>query len=143
MREVFYKYSTLGKYYTEDSGVFQTDDRLQIVVEPHDFSIAIGNEILRKNSSQGYRIAVSRQGEVILRDWEGNELCSVSGQNQNFTEVRFHWRQSDISVQFGKTVTVDNYPNCDGEHDRWSEEWQVEYEVKFDEETKKAKIAIV
>ena len=41
------------------------------------------------------------------------------------------WKQSEISVQFGSEQTIDNYPHCDGEHDRWSTKWVAEHEVKL------------
>ncbi len=135
MREIVYGFNTLGGYQASGDTAFGQDGPLKIMVEPHDFSIAVGGEVLRKSSCKGYEIRVSPKGEVIFRDREGKELCRVEEQDREYKEVRLLWKQGFVSLQFGKVEWIDNYPNCDGEHDRWDQRWRTEYEVTLDEGT--------
>ncbi|MBQ8000828.1 MAG: hypothetical protein IJ298_06350 [Ruminococcus sp.] len=131
MREILYKYNTLGAYTTEDSTAFAGESELKLIVEPHDFSIKIGNEILRKTSFEGCTIIVSNEGEVVIYDTDDSIALHTEKTEKCFKEIRFIWEEDSIRVQFGHTHYVDHYPNCDGEHDRWSETWVSEYEVSL------------
>ncbi len=138
MREIIYRFSTRGYYETTGYTAFGDDFRVKIVVEPHDVSVAVGGELLRKSICKGYQIEVTQKGEVIFRDMEGNELCRREEQDQIYQEICLLWRQGRISLQFGATEVIDHYPNCDGEYDRWDERWRGKYEVTLEEETNKA-----
>ncbi len=135
MREIIYEFNTLGSYQTSGDTAFGQETHLKITVEPHDFSIAVGGEILRKSACKGYEIEVSSKGEAVFWDREGKELCRVQEQGQEYKEVRLLWKRGSVSLQFGKVEWIDNYPNCDGEHDRWDQRWRTEYEVTLNEET--------
>ena len=135
MREIIYQFNTLGSYETQENTVFGKETYLKLIVEPHDFSIAVGGEVLRKSSCKGYQIEVSRKAAIVCRDMEGTEIFREEEQERDYREVRLRWKGGFISLQFGEVEYIDNYPNCDGEHDRWDERWQTKYEVTLDEGT--------
>ncbi len=135
MKEIVYRFNTLGAYEAEEPAAFGEEALLNLIVEPHDFSIAVGREVLRQSSCKGYQIEVSRKGAIVLRNAEGTEICRKEGQDRDYREVRLLWKQGFLSLQFGQVEYIDNYPNCDGEHDRWDERWRTEYEVTLDEGT--------
>ena len=118
MREIIYKYNHLGSYQTEQDTNFAGDAELQLTVEPHNFSITVGDEVLRQTSFDGCRIVVSHNAAVQMT-----------------------WQQDVIAVQFGRTETIDYYPNCDGEYDRWGKEWIVERTVTLHEKDHSVEIA--
>lgn len=122
MREIFYK-NNRGLYQTEDDTSFGADSHLKIIIEPHDFSIAIGNEVLRSSSCKGYSVIVSAEGEVVFYDNENTVLGTADKSENCYEEVLLNWEQDLISIRLGYTATVDYYPDCDGEYDRWGKEW--------------------
>ncbi len=126
MKEIVYKYNNLGKYITEDDTSFASDSHMKIIVEPHDFSIAIGGEVLRSSSCNGCVAKVSSEGEVVFYDNDNNVIGRAEKGESSYREVILSWKQDLISIQFGYTDVVDYYPNCDGEYDRWGKEWVTE-----------------
>ena len=132
MREVIYKFNSSGRYVTEGDTYFYDDSRIKIIIEPHDFSITISSEILRKSSCKGYVIELSNKGEVVFYDDKNNLIKSFCEQNQEFKQFDIDWGQDSITINFGETITVDYYPNCDGEYDRWGSEWNTQYSVTLD-----------
>ncbi|MBP3692110.1 MAG: hypothetical protein J6I80_02560 [Clostridia bacterium] len=131
MREIIYKYNNQGIYHTEQDTTFGNDEQLKLVIEPHEFSIAIGNEELRKTSFDGGELIVSCEGEVIFYDANGNVAAKAKKGKERYAAVRLLWKQDLLTVEFGSTQTVDHYPHCDGEHDRWSSKWIAEHTVKI------------
>ena len=131
MREIVYEFHRLGGYHTADSTRFGDDTQLKIVVKPHDFSLSLGGDTLRKSTCAGYEIQVSNKGGAAFYDDAQTLLASVPEQERSFRAVILCWQQDTLTLQFGETVTVDNYPNCDGESDRWSEQWVSRYEITF------------
>ena len=124
MREIVYKYSTLGAYHTDANTAFGDDTQMEVVVEPHDFSIKLSGEVLRSSSCPGCTARVSRDGEVIFYDGADNVIGRVEKGEDVYPEFRLEWKQDFVTILFGRMVEVDNYPNCDGEYDRWSTAWQ-------------------
>lgn len=139
MREIVYEFNTLGAYETKDSTVFGEDNELKIIVKPHNFSLKVGDEVLRESSESGYSIIVSSLGEAVLYDEDGKEIAKAAPGDTQYCEVRLFWNSGVFSLQFGRVETVDNYPNCDGEYDRWSEQWVKGREVSFISATKEMK----
>ncbi len=129
MREVFYKYTNRGMYVTEDNTSFGEDTQLKIVIEPHQFSLAISGEIIRDTSFAGGSVVVSNEGEASFYNNEGNLIAKADKGEVNYKKIIAEWKQGYLFILFGSIVTVDNYPNCDGESDRWSEEWVTERSV--------------
>lgn len=123
MRDIVYKYDTLGQYITADSTVFGEDKQLKLVALPHDFSIAVGGEVLRHSSFDGGAVVVSQNGEAVFYDNAGSEIARADKTDSTFRQVKLLWKKDALTVEFGCVETVDNYPNCDGEYDRWSERW--------------------
>lgn len=122
MKEVVYKYSNLGRYYTEDTTAFDEEREMKFLVEPHDFGISIGGETLRKSSFEGCVILLSDEGEVSFFV-NSREIGKAEKGEGRYEEAIFLWNKESIEVQFGMTATVDNYPNCDGEFDRYTTQW--------------------
>ena len=143
MREIIYRFCTRGCYETADNTVFRDDFRVKIIVEPHDVSVTVSGDLLRKTSCKGYQIEATQKGEVIFRDMEGKELCRCEEQEQAYREIRLLWKQGELSLQFGATEFIDHYPNCDGEYDRWDERWHGKYQVTLDEESNKVSCSVL
>ncbi|MBQ8796279.1 MAG: hypothetical protein IJZ54_07645 [Clostridia bacterium] len=62
-------------------------------------------------------------GNAIFTDSEGKEILKdkAQGENKYFSKVFVSVKDSKICVRFPVTETIDHYPNCDGEYDRYSE----------------------
>ena len=129
MKEIVYKYSTLGAYTTEDDSAFGQESHMKIVVEPHDFSLAVGGETLRNTSCSGYAAIVSRTGEAVFYDTENKVIGRADADQGDYKKAILVWTPDALSIRFGYIDTVDYYPNCDGEHDRWGTEWVTERSV--------------
>lgn len=129
MREIIYEYHNRGVYETSDNTVFGEDKELKIILKPHQFSIEISNEVLRKSSCDGYEIIVSNNGEAVFYNSEGNVIAKIEESNENYKEVRVFFKNNTFSIQFGFVDIVDHYPNCDGEYDRYSERWTPERKI--------------
>lgn len=121
MREILYKYQTA--YVTQDSTLFGEDTCLRLTVEPHDFSLTLGGDTLRSTAFPGCVAVVSNAGAVTFYDASGAVIAAVDGGDATYPEVRFSWKEDKGAIQFGELEVIDHYPNCDGEHDRWSERW--------------------
>ena len=127
MKEIRYTYNTLGTYVTEGDTRFGEDTHLTLVVEPHDFSLKLGGETLRATSCEGYRIVVSCHGETAFCAYDGTPIATTPATDGTYDGVRLCWTPAALTVEFGHTEEVDNYPNCDGESDRWSTRWVTEH----------------
>lgn len=125
MREILYKYHNRGMYETEDNTCFAGEIQVKIIAEPHDFSLKIGEDVLRSTAFGGCMAVVSDAGEVVFYDNKDNELGRAERSEESYEEVRFEWKENTVIIQFGRTVLVDNYPNCDGEYDRWDKRFKV------------------
>jgi len=132
MKEVTYQFNSRGTYVTTDCTSFEKETQLRLIVQPHDFSLAIGGEVLRATSFEGCETVVSHCGEVVFYDLQGNVLGQADACERTFAQVRLEWKQGEVAVLFGCEQTVDYYPNCDGEHDRWGTEWVTQRTVVLD-----------
>lgn len=138
MKEVIYTFDNRGCYLPDKKAVFEADTHMRLIINPHEFELKISDDVLRKSSCDGYVIEVSRKGEVCFYDNERNLLDTVTETQKEFVQVEFLWKQNQLCLNFGHTATVDYYPDCDGEYDRWGTEWISEYEIIFDIVTNKA-----
>jgi len=129
MREILYKYSSLGAYHTEDNTDFGCESHLKIIIEPHDFSITVGGEVLRSTSLGGYTAVVSCDGEAVFYNGENEIIAKTDKSEKCYKSIRLKWKEDLILIEFGYISVVDYYPNCDGESDRWGEEWVKERTV--------------
>lgn len=64
-------------------------------------------------------------GEVVFSDLNSNKLLSVkvempSSGDDKFSEIKCIVQNGQIKLGFPQYTYEDNYPNCDGEHDRWT-----------------------
>ena len=61
-------------------------------------------------------------GNAIFSDRNGTELRrdKADGQGHCFFEIYCEVKDGHISVRFPIQKVIDHYPNCDGEHDRYS-----------------------
>ena len=61
-------------------------------------------------------------GNAAIFDLKGGELfrAKADGRGRYFSEFYCKVKDGMISVRFPIQEIVDHYPNCDGEHDRYS-----------------------
>lgn len=131
MKEILYTFQTRGGYLPDTPAVFGEETQLRLTVAPHEFELKLSGQVLRSSSFRGCGIEVSSAGAVCFRDSENVLLARLPETGRKFAEVRLIWSQDRLSLEFGQEETVDNYPNCDGEYDRWSEKWVAEYTVNL------------
>lgn len=67
----------------------------------------------------------SRTGEVAFYDSEGNKLLTAMAKtpqsgDEKFSEIKCSAEGNQIKLGFPHYSYKDNYPHCDGEHDRWT-----------------------
>lgn len=124
MKEIVYTFDNRGCYLPDKTETFEKETLLRLVIKPHKFELRVSDEVLRSSSCEGYVIEASCKGGVSFYD-KDNKLLAMAEDNQSeeFAQIKFSWKQEQLSVEFGCKVTVDYYPNCDGESDRWGEEW--------------------
>ena len=102
---------------------FAGSTRMKLIVEPHDFSLAINGQVLRSSSCSGYAVEVTCDGGAVFFDSDRREIACVEAGNQSYKKVKLQWQQDSLTLLFGFLDEVDYYPNCDGESDRWGHEW--------------------
>lgn len=135
MKEVIYTYQSRGCYAADKPTIFETDDRIRLIIEPHQFELKLSGKTLRDTSCNGYIIDVSRKGEVCFYDAENDLLAKADETPKEYERVVFEWAQDHLTLRFGHTEIEDYYPNCDGEHDRWGTTWISEYVVTLNTAT--------
>lgn len=67
----------------------------------------------------------AKTGEVAFYDREGRQLLTTAVElpacgDEKYSEVRCQVEGDVIRLGFPQYRFKDNYPNCDGEHDRWT-----------------------
>lgn len=67
----------------------------------------------------------ARTGQIEFCDSELNKLLSTrietpSSGDEKFSEVKCIVESGQIKLGFPQYTYKDNYPHCDGEHDRWT-----------------------
>ncbi len=133
MREIVYKFNQRGLYETDQDKAFNGETHLKLIIEPHSYSIQIGNDILRESSSAGYTIIVSNCGGTEFFSEDGNAIAKAEESGKDYKKVRLEWKNGTLSVCFGKIEEIDCYPNCDGEYDRWEYRWATQREIILDQ----------
>lgn len=126
--------------YISENVSFDSESELRIRIEPHDFKLKVGEEVITDVSWDGYIIDVSSTGEVYFYDIENNLLASAEANGVVVDTVCVKLKAPILDVQFVELRTVDYYPHCDGEYDRWGKEWVAQYSVTL--ETKNNSIVI-
>ena len=68
-------------------------------------------------------LTADAMGNAVFADSEGNEIYKgkAEGENRYFSRIYVSVTNGKICVRFPVTETIDHYPNCDGEYDRYSE----------------------
>ena len=68
-------------------------------------------------------LTVDAFGNTIFKNLNGEELYKdkAEGDRRYFSSVFCHVVNNTITVNFPIIETIDHYPNCDGEYDRYSE----------------------
>lgn len=140
MKEIIYSFYNRGCYLPDKSETFSDDNVLKLIVKPHEFELKISEDVLRSSACKGYIIEISNKGKVSFYDYENNLIATVDETQTEYSQFRFSWNQNQLCVDYGCVQTVDYYPNCDGEHDRWGSEWVSEYKVTLDTNSEKAEI---
>jgi len=141
VKEYVYEFVRYG-YFLKDAGQstsFAQEPQARLIIEPQEYELKLSGEVLTKASCKGYTIEITDMGAARFFDWEGNLIASSEPTRKAFREFRFEWKQDGLRVIFGHKETQDNYPNCDGESDRWSTVWVADYGVALDTDTLRVK----
>ncbi len=64
------------------------------------------------------------------------EIPAQTGGKETYNEVLCETEKNIIVLKFPIVEWIDNYPNCDGEHDRWDTEIIGYHTLNFNYETK-------
>lgn len=123
MKEIRYTYQALGGYQTHDNTKFVSNEPMKLILEPHSFSLTLSGEVLRSSSFEGCSMIVFPAGGVVFYDHNNTEIAKADDGNKSYPEARVEWKPEQLSVQFGAVEEIDNYPNCDGESDRYDYKW--------------------
>ena len=91
-------------------------------------SLACGHISLNQIVFTKQNVAVNietRTGEVEFFDLQENKLLSAKVEipqsgDERFSEVKCSATAENITLGFPQYTYKDNYPNCDGEYDRWT-----------------------
>lgn len=132
MTEIIYTFNNRGVYLPDKKAKFGGESRLRLIVKPHTFELKLSGEVIRSSSCPGYTIEVTRRGGVQFFSAQGELITSVDESDREYPQIELKWSQDEIQLCFGSIETVDYYPNCDGESDRWGEEWVTQREIKLE-----------
>ena len=133
MKEILYTFCQRGLY-ESDAGQrvsFGAEPWLRLVIEPHEYALRVSGEVLRQSSCRGYTVEISNLGAACFYDREGTLLAQAEQTPKEYRAFQFVWQQEQLQICFGHEETVDHYPNCDGEFDRWSTSWVTERRVSL------------
>ena len=131
MKEIKVTYDRRGVYVPNTPILFGAEDVLELVVEEHAFELNLSGEVLREAACPGYRFAVGSDGSVCASDAREMLLAKTDGDGRSFSAVCISGGTGGFVFSFGQTVTVDHYPNCDGESDRYSTTFETQRKVHF------------
>lgn len=84
---------------------------------------------------------IEAKGDIVFFDEAGTELAAIQMTEQTggrgvYEDVVCSEEEGTIVLKFPVVEWIDNYPHCDGEHDRWDSRiigWHV---LRFDTKTK-------
>lgn len=84
---------------------------------------------------------IEAAGHLEFFDSEENIIASFdipaqTGGKEKYDEVLCEAKENIIVLRFPIVEWIDNYPNCDGEHDRWDTETIGYHTLKFNYKTK-------
>ena len=117
-----------------------TSPWMELVAEPYDYTMRIGEEPVSSAYCKGVRFQVSNKGEVQAFNKESRLLASTPEQNIECRKIQVSWQQGVFHLRFGYSYLEDTYPNCDGESDRWVPAWATQHYVKYHEATNQLEI---
>lgn len=67
-------------------------------------------------------LAADKNGNAVLLSTDGVTLSTAKAESdRRFSEVYCLVKERTITLRFPIKETIDHYPNCDGEYDRYSE----------------------
>ncbi len=133
MKELVFTFYRYGYFMNslKATDAFRDESHLRLIIKPAEYELKVSGDVLTKASCKGYIIEISHKGEVCFYDYENKLLARSDETEKQFKEFGFQWSADVLTVSFGHEETVDNYPNCDGEYDRWSTEWVTDYQVEL------------
>ena len=72
----------------------------------------------------GVAVTIDAAGSAAFFDRQESRLAEArlpdaDGGKEKYTEVLCAAKNAAITLKFPIVEGIDNYPNCDGEHDRW------------------------
>lgn len=125
MKEFTYRFQRDGYYLDSmgNQGDFAGQAQVRLLVEPCQYEMSIGGQVLTAVSCSGYKIDITNRGGAQFYDLQGRLLAEIPQTETEYAGFRLTWSKTALTVCFGQIETVDHYPNCDGESDRWEEKW--------------------
>lgn len=90
-------------------------------------------------------VKIEASGDVVFMDIEENVIASVNlpeqtGGKGTYNDVVCAVETNTIILKFPVVEWIDNYPHCDGEHDRWDCRTIGYHTLKFNTETYKTEV---
>lgn len=131
MKELVNEFSCVNRCMYQMSDYFNDETHIRFVLTSRQ------SETESCCNTSGYIIETSSNGEVSFYNSEGMLLAKADETQQNYEEVLIEMDRGCISVRFRCYRTIDYYPHCDGEHDRWGQKWVTLYRVCMDFDTNK------
>lgn len=133
MKTYTYTFQRFGYFLSSgsDTGSFDQEDSVLLILEPVEYQLELSGDVLQKASCPGYQICISKKGGAQISDRQGATLAVFPETETCFRQFRLQWKEDTVQLLFGHTEQVDNYPNCDGESDRWTSRWITEHTVVY------------
>ena len=93
----------------------------------------------------GVTARIEAEGTVLFSDADGNAVARLSipeqtGGREKYTDVLCKTDGGMITLRFPIVKWIDNYPHCDGEHDRWDAVTIGYHTIKLDVSTGMAEL---
>lgn len=86
-------------------------------------------------------VEIEAKGHIIFKDNNDSIILSTDVESPDsgkgvYTEVFCKVENKTIFLRFPQYVWIDNYPHCDGEHDRWDTKIIGYNELRYNLDTK-------
>ena len=106
---------------------------------PQKYQLATGyiSETSILLQKEGVIAVIQAKGSVELYDMDGQLLATANAPKEDegrgvYEEVVLDVEGEQLKLTFPIYQWIDNYPNCDGEHDRWDTKKVGEYVIALD-----------
>lgn len=104
----------------ECSAAFGENEQVKLIIKPDAIE---------------YIIELTVKGGARFYDCKMNLLFEAAETEEAYEEFYFSMMNNKPNIFFGYTETIDYYPHCDGEHDRWGSKYVKERIVSYNPAT--------